>query len=108
MHVKAVGHEVAVPVDAVEGKDRQGGRMRPANARTVQLATQGPAHRAAKREPLVEVADDHAGAGQIGVQDVLAHEPLHLIGALANFQTELHVEDVQQRAVMLGAAALFA
>ena len=62
----------------------------------MQLPAQGPSNRAAEREPLVQVADDHARARQVGVQDVLAHEPLHLIGALAHLQTEVHVEDVQQ------------
>src|SRR5215471_7910631 len=97
VHAEPIGDEMAVPVDAVEGKDRQGGGMRAADARTVQLAAQKPSHRPG--EPLVEIADDDAGAREVLVKDVIADEHPYLVGALTHLETEVHVEEMQERAV---------
>src|SRR5262249_3255750 len=97
VHAEAVGDEMPVTVGAVEGKDGQGGGMRAADARTVQLAAQEPSHRPG--EPLVEIADDDAGSREVLVKDVIADEHPYLVGALTHLETEVHVEEMQEHAV---------
>mgnify|MGYP003694066207 CR=1 FL=1 len=77
--------------------------MRAADARAVQLAAERAAHGAGK--PLVEIADHHARAGEIVVEDLLANERRHLVGALADLEAEVHVEEVEQTAAHDGVEA---
>src|SRR5262249_41429125 len=86
VHAETIGDEKPVPVDAVEGEDRQGSGMGAADARAMQLAAEEAPHGA--REPLVEIADDDAGPRQILVEDVIADEHAHLVGTLAHLGPE--------------------
>ena len=94
VHVKAVGAQAPVPVDAIEGEDRQRRGMRATDAGPAELAAQRAADRA--RKPLVEIAHHDARAGQLIVQDVLPHQHADLLGPLADLEPEVHVEDVKE------------
>jgi len=86
--------QLAVPVDPVQREERHRGRVRAPVPRARQLLAEGAPDRA--RKPLVEVAHHHARTGEIGVEDVLAHQPRHLRRALADAQAEVDVEEVEQ------------
>jgi hypothetical protein len=96
VNVEAVGGKISIPVDAIEREQRERSRMRPPDARAVQLPPQSPADRAREPEPLVEIAHHHARAGQLVVEDVLAHQPPHLLGPLADLEAEVHVEEMER------------
>jgi Glycosyl hydrolases family 15 len=91
---KAIGHEMAIPVDPIQRKEGQGSGMRAADAGAMELPPEQSSHRAG--EPFVQIADDDARPREALMQDVLADERSNLLGALAHLQPEVHVEDVEQ------------
>ena len=66
-----------------------------------QLPAERAPNRAREPEPFVQVAHHHPRPGQLVVQDVLAHEHANLPGALADLQPEVHVEQMQEPALLV-------
>jgi len=94
VHAVAVGVELAIPVDAVERENGERRRMGAPDAGPVELAAERTTHGAG--EPLVQVADHHAGAGEIVPEDLLPHQRLHLLGALADLEPEVDIEEMER------------
>src|SRR5712692_8949437 len=86
--------EIPIPVDAVEREQGERRRMGAPDPRPVELAPERPPHRPG--EPLVEVPYHHARTDQFHVQDLLPHERLHLLHALADLEPEVDIEQVEQ------------
>ena len=97
MDAKAIGHEMAIPVDPIQRKEGQGSGMGAADAGAMKLPPEQPSHRAG--EPFVEIADDNARPREVLMQDVLTDECPYLLGPLANLETKVHVEDVKQAVI---------
>ena len=72
MHVEPLAEHVRVPVDTVEGEERNRSRMGPPHPRPMELSAEKSPDRPG--EPLVEVSDQNAMAREVAAQDVLADQ----------------------------------
>ena len=64
------------------------------DAGPVKLAAEGATH--GTGEPFVQVADHHAGAGEIVAEDLLPHQCLDLLGPLPDLEAEVNVEEMER------------
>ncbi len=98
MNPESLALEVLVPVDPIEGQEREDRRVRAAHARLGrELVPQRPADRAAV--PLVEIAHQHARPFHAHRDGEEVREQRKLLAPLAEAESEVAVEHVQPGAV---------
>ena len=100
MDAQGLAADRVIPVDAIQGPQRQQGGVRQAPPQARELPPQRAPH-STRGEPLVQVTVDNLRARAVIPQDVALDQPLHLLRALAPSKAQVDVEDVQYMVCLL-------